>query len=142
MSSLSIITNATSSKQIIAKLWEIMEPYELMYDLDTFASKYVAEYSLQSVYVNGFWVGFVQNSNIQKAAQILRNYRRNNHQEWKYITVYISEDMDLYIYSDYGRILVPMVIVHYDKKGNPYHKLDPDNIKRIMSGKGTIDWYL
>ena len=50
--------------------------------------------------------------------------------------------MDLYVYSDYGRILVPLVIIHYDEEGNPYHKLDPDNIKRIMSGKGTIDWYL
>jgi len=50
--------------------------------------------------------------------------------------------MDLYVYSDYGRILVPLVIVHYDEEGNPYHKLDPDNIKLIMNGKGTIDWYL
>jgi len=72
----------------------------------------------------------------------LRKYRRDNHHEWKYITVYISEDMDLYIYSDYGRILVPLIIVHYDEDGNPYHKLDPENVKRIMSGKGTIDWYL
>ncbi len=86
-----------------------------MYDLDTFSSKYVAEYNLQNVYVNGFWVGFIQNAHIQKAATILRSYRRNNYQEWKYITVYVNEDMDLYIYSDYGRILVPLIIVHYDK---------------------------
>lgn len=59
LASLSVITNATSSKTIISKVWEIMEPHELMYDLDTFPSKYVAEYSLQNVYVNGFWVGFV-----------------------------------------------------------------------------------
>jgi hypothetical protein len=36
-----------------------MEPHELVYDLDTFASKYVAEYSLSNIYVNGFWVGLV-----------------------------------------------------------------------------------
>ncbi len=50
--------------------------------------------------------------------------------------------MDLYVYSDYGRILVPLIIVHYDKSGKPYHKLNPDNLKHLMSGKGTIDWYL
>jgi hypothetical protein len=46
------------------------------------------------------------------------------------------------VYSDYGRILVPLVIIHYDKEGNPYHKLTPDNMKTIMEGKCTIDWYL
>ena len=59
LSSLAIITNSESSKTIIAKLWEILEPYEIMYDLDAFSSKYIAEYNLQSVYVNGFWVGFI-----------------------------------------------------------------------------------
>lgn len=46
LASLAVITNAESSKKIISKLWEILEPYNIMYDLDTFASKYIAEYSL------------------------------------------------------------------------------------------------
>jgi len=34
------------------------------------------------------------------------------------------------------------LIVHYDKQGKPYTNLNPDNIKYIMNGKATIEWYL
>ncbi len=79
LSSLSIITNGESSKAIISKLWEILEPHNILYDLDCFSSKYIAEYNLQNVYVNGFWVGLIQNAYIQKAATLLRAYRRSNY---------------------------------------------------------------
>ena len=50
--------------------------------------------------------------------------------------------MDLYIYSDYGRILVPMIIVHYDDEGRSYHNITSENAQRILGEKATIDWYL
>lgn len=58
------------------------------------------------------------------------------------MSVYVTEELDLYVYSDYGRILVPMIIVHYDKNGNPYTHLTAEHREFIMSGKATIDWYL
>lgn len=50
--------------------------------------------------------------------------------------------MELHVYSDFGRILVPMIIVHYKENGDPYVKLDEESINYILSGKATIDWYL
>ena len=41
-----MVTNSESSKTVIAKLWEILEPYKVMYDINTFSSKYVTEYNL------------------------------------------------------------------------------------------------
>lgn len=56
--------------------------------------------------------------------------------------MYINEDGELNLYSDYGRILNPLVIVHYDKNGYPYTKFDKDNVDYILSGKADIEWYL
>lgn len=46
------------------------------------------------------------------------------------------------MYSDTGRILVPMIIVHYKEDGEPYLNLNPKNVEYILSGKATIEWYL
>jgi len=49
----------------------------------------------------------------------------------------------LQIYTDFGRILCPLLLVHYDAKGYPYLKLQDNKIyEHIMSGQGNIDWYL
>ena len=54
----------------------------------------------------------------------------------------MNDLLDLMIYSDFGRILNPLIIVHYDKNGNPYTNLTKEAIERILSGKSTIDWLL
>lgn len=48
----------------------------------------------------------------------------------------------MHIYSDYGRLLVPLIIVHYNEKGYPYTNLNTERIEYIMSGKADIEWYL
>jgi hypothetical protein len=50
--------------------------------------------------------------------------------------------MDLFIYSDYGRILNPMILVHYDETGEPFTMLTPDNTESILAGGRDIKWLL
>ena len=140
LASLSVITNAYSSKAVSDRCWELLDQY--LYDIDTFESKDIKKYGLQRFHVNGFWIGYIQSSKVSIASQILREHRRENFSEWKHVSVYVTEEMDLYVYSDYGRVLVPMIIVHYDKNGNPYTNLTKANCEHILQGKATIDWYL
>ena len=46
------------------------------------------------------------------------------------------------MYSDFGRILNPMIIVFHGKDGKPYTNLTPANIEYILAGKSRIDWLL
>ena len=71
-------------------------------------------YGLKKVIVNGFWIAYVTSKNLYKAADALRRYRRTNTHEWSNVTVYVNEQLELFIYSDFGRILNPMILVHYD----------------------------
>ena len=50
--------------------------------------------------------------------------------------------MDISVYSDYGRILNPMILVHYDEEGMPYTNLTADNAEVIMRGDCDIKWLL
>lgn len=46
----------------------------------------------------------------------------------------MNDSLELHIYSDFGRILTPMIIVHYDEKGEPYVNINKENIDYILSG--------
>jgi DNA-directed RNA polymerase beta subunit len=46
------------------------------------------------------------------------------------------------VYSDFGRILNPLILVHYDENDVPYTKLTPENVEHILSGKSRIEWLL
>jgi len=35
-----------------------------------------------------------------------------------------------------------MIIVYYDESGNPYTKINKDNIDEILNNKHSIDWFL
>ena len=45
--------------------------------------------------------------------------------------------MDLYVYSDFGRVLNPMLIVH-NKDNQMSTNLTETNVERILSGKCDI----
>lgn len=73
---------------------------------------------------------------------MLRSVRRTESHKWRHLTVYTSPEGQLHVYSDFGRILVPMIIVHYDENGYPYTKFNEETRDYILSGQGSIDWYL
>lgn len=78
-----------SSYVVTEKIWELLEGD--IYEVGTFESREIKDYGLQKVFVNGNWIGFIQLHKLKRAAETLRQYRRDNHEEWKFITVYISD---------------------------------------------------
>ena len=135
-----MITNAKSSESIINTIWEVVG--EHIYELNAFDSRDIRRYGLKKLIVNGYWVAYVQSRQVQTVAHLLRTFRRENPHEWQDVTVYVNESLELFVYSDFGRILNPMIIVFYDSKGEPYTKLTPQNVEYILAGKARIDWLL
>jgi len=70
---------------------------------------------------------------------LLRTYRRNNPEKWGKLTIYENEENELHIYSDYGRLSVPMIIVHKDDNtGASYVKLSKKVISKLLNGTADI----
>jgi hypothetical protein len=121
-------------------IWEVVG--DDIYQISTFDCKDVRRYGLRKLIVNGFWIAYVASKKMYKVADALRTYRRNNTAQWYDITVYINDQQELFVYSDFGRVLNPLILVHYDSNGQPYTKLTSDNIESILTGKARIDWLL
>ena len=43
-----------------------------MYEIGMFTSRDIKKYGLSKIFTNGYWVGFIETSNIQIAANLLR----------------------------------------------------------------------
>jgi hypothetical protein len=140
LSSMTIITTATPSSETIATVHHIIPEY--LYELDEFRNEEVANFSLIKVFVNGFWIGFIQKVHIAEAIRLLRQYRRQHPDVWGKTTIYENDEQELHIYTDYGRLLTPMIIVHKDENGNPYINITEDDLKHIIQGHATVDWLL
>lgn len=98
---------------------------------------------MRKLFVNGRWIAYVPSSKVAQVAEHLRRFRRHNTEQWAELTIYWDKvTMDLSIYSDYGRILNPMILVHYDEKGEPFTMLTPDNTEAILAGGRDIKWLL
>jgi hypothetical protein len=119
---------------------------EHIYEINTFESRDVKRFGLRKVLVNGFWVAYIPSKSVYTTANVLRQYRRENPDQWRYITVYVTPLLDLYIYSDFGRVLNPLIVVHYkqNEQGElmPYTHLNKENVDYILSGKASVDWLL
>ena len=89
LSSLSVITNAQNSEEVIATIWDVLG--DIIYQISAFESRDVRRYGLKKVIVNGFWIAYVPSRAIYNAAEVLRAYRRNNTHEWANVTVYIND---------------------------------------------------
>lgn len=114
LSSLSVITNSQSSDDVIDMLWKVANDY--IYEINAFESRDVKRFGLRKVIVNGFWIAYIPSKSVYDTANLIRKYRRENPDEWRYLTVYVTPQLDLYIYSDFGRVLNPLIIVHYKKE--------------------------
>ena len=152
LSSLSVITNAQSSDDVIDTIWKVAS--EHIYEINVFESRDVKRYGLRRVVVNGYWIAYIPSKSVYPVANMLRLFRRENPSIWRDVTVYVNECLDLYVYSDFGRVLNPMIIVHYTReivkdsdgrdieKLTPYTNLTPENIDKILAGKANIEWLL
>lgn len=142
LTSLSRITNNMKSHEVIEMVLDVIGEYA--YDINVIQSRDVMNrYRLRKLFVNGRWIAYIQSSKTSHVAEVLRQFRRENTAQWAELTIYWDkETMDLSIYSDYGRILNPMILVHYDEEGVPFTMLTPENTEYILSGKCNIEWLL
>lgn len=103
-------------------------------------NKRMYEEKLYRIFVNGIWIGCVQNT--YQLAEDFREKRRNKQID-RFTTIYWDNmSNQVYFYCDAGRFLRPLLIVNHKTNGKKFHQelaITKKDINAILDGKLDMD---
>lgn len=125
-----VISLGSSSEKLKEIVYEDVIPLKYVTNIMIYTKK------LTKVFVNGFWIGCVEDYN--HFCKKYRSMRRENKVHYLTTIVMDVRTNEIYLWVDIGRVLRPMIIV-YEQNGLQFHKLTKEHVQKMNAG--VIDYH-